>query len=72
MDERRDDFEAGDASRDKLGVHDASKGERERLRWFGSMETRLGDISAGDIGRDMGVKEGSDFARMRPRRPNNM
>lgn len=28
---------------------------------------RFGEVSAGDMGRDIGVK--SDFARMRPLRP---
>lgn len=45
----------------------ASNGDRDRWRWFGSEDMRFGEVSAGDMGRDIGVK--SDFARMRPLRP---
>ena len=69
MEERREDLEAGEGSLELLlpGM-EASKGESERCRCEAS-GPRLRDVWAGDVGRDMGAKEGSDLARMRPRRP---
>ena len=69
MEERREDLDAGEGSREVVPGKEASKGESDRWRWLGSVGPRLGEVSAGDMGRDMGAKEGSDFARMRPRRP---
>lgn len=67
VEERRDDLDAGDTSRDVLEAAAASNGERERLRWLASMVVRFEGASAGDVARGIGWKEGSDLALMRPR-----
>ena len=67
VEERRDDLEAGEASLDRFAGNEASKGERDRWRWLESGDMRFEAVSAGDIGRDIGVR--SDLARIRLLRP---
>lgn len=64
VEERREDFEAGEGSREWFGEGEVSKGERERLRAVASIEDTA--LTPGVTGRE---RFGSDLARRRPRRP---
>lgn len=63
VEERREDFEAGEGSREWFGEGEVSKGERERLRTVASSEETTA-ATPGVTGRE---RFGSDLARRRPR-----
>ena len=69
VDERREDLEFGEVSRDPEGSSAKSNGESERFRPSESARSRLGTVGFCVNGRAIGMPYGSDFALVRPRRP---
>lgn len=69
MEERRDDLEFGEVSREPDGSSVKSKGESDRLRLSESPAPILGVVELCVKGRDVGMPYGSDFALVRRVRP---
>ena len=69
VEERREDLEFGDVSREPDGSSAKSNGESDRLRLSESPGPRFAVVELSVKGRAIGMPYGSDFALVRPLRP---